>query len=168
MSRSVHRERGDAAEAWRVLLFGALVRAVDEPVVVRAGPLIRLPRSGRWETGLARLRPALDDALGSTGLAVAWRWACAETGGNAWPSLELVARKATDRDVTAGVLTSMARFEAACEVVEDGGAVRWELQLPGRVVSVGLSSPREADFRDVDLVANVAAAWLDLSWRRVG
>jgi hypothetical protein len=170
MSRSLHRLRADEGEVWRLLLFGEVVRAVDRAVVVRDVPTIRLPRSGRWESGLARVRPALDDALGSTALAVAWRWACAECGENAWPGLDLVARKATDRDVRVDAGMGLpARFDGGGEILEEAGtgtgARSWSLDLDGRQrVSVGVRGVGAVDWSGVDRTADVLAAWLDRPW----
>lgn len=162
MSRSPHRLRGDAAECWRVVLFGELVRVLDAPVAVRAGESVRLPRSGRWETGLARIRPALDDALGATAFAVAWRWASAERGASAWPSLELVARKAVDHPVTQAEQSALA-VVAGTHVTEGPGGVRsWVLSLPEGESVVSVDAER--DWSEVDRIADIVAAWLDAPW----
>jgi hypothetical protein len=168
MSRSPHRLRADPGEAWQRLLFGEIVRAHGGPVTVRDERDLRLPRSGRWESGLARLRPALDDALGATALAVAWRWACAEAGANAWPGLPLVARKATDAVVRVASIEPLAAFESGEQVTEQGGALRWELLLPSGVAGVGVDRAGGIDYGDVDRIAEIAAAWLEADWRRVG
>ncbi len=170
MSRSPHRLRADADEVWRWLLFGEILRAVDRPVVVRDEPTIRLPRSGRWESGLARVRPALDDALGSTALAVAWRWACAERDELAWPGLGLVAGKATDRPVRLDAgLEAWARFEGGGEVVAKTGARTWRLHLDAsRSLDIGVRGLTGVDWSPVDRCADALAAWLDLPWTVVG
>ena len=168
MSRSPHRFRADPAEVWKVLLFGEIVRAIDLDVTVREGPSIRLPRSGHWESGLARIRPALDDSLGATALAVAWRWACAEQEANAWPSLELVARKATDRFICVEPMEELARYAGGGGVVDVGGARCWSLWREGRCISSigvdGIDVSSEA----IDRTADVLAAWLDADWKRSG
>lgn len=168
MSRSPHRHRADAAEAWQRLLFGEIVRARGGIVTVRDERDLRLPRSGRWESGLARLRPALDDALGATALAVSWRWACAELDANAWPGLPLIARKATDAAVHVAPMPELAVFSSGERVFEQGGAVRWELVLPSGTASVGVDRASGVDFGEVDRIAAIAAAWFDADWRRVG
>lgn len=172
MSRSPHRLRGDAAEAWRTLLFGEVLRALDESMLagltVRASSTVKLPRSGRWQTGLSALRPALDDdVLGHTALAVAWRWACAEVGANAWPSLALVAHKAVDAPLCEADQQPLARA-AGCVVDEGPGAGRvWRLALDTpAVLRVQTSQP--VDFTEVDRVARIAAAWLDRPWHSEG
>lgn len=171
MSRSPHRLRADPAEVWTRLLFGELVRAVDRDVTVRDEPTIRLPRSGRWETGLARVRPALGDALGSTALAVAWRWACVDQGALAWPGLNLVARKATGRRVVTAAVDALARFEGGGAVLEGraAGACSWTLRLAdGKEIAVSLTGPAAGSLSEVDRLADVAAAWLDATWAREG
>lgn len=168
MARSPHRYRGDAAEVWSRLLFGELVRAIGEDVVVRAEPDLKLPRSGRWEEGLARIRPALDDSLGSTALAVAWRWTCADLAANAWPGLPLIAKKATDARVTAASMSELAVFASGVAIVESGGATCWELHLPSGVSSVGLAKALRTDLGEVDRIADIAAAWLDRPFVRRG
>jgi hypothetical protein len=173
MARSPHRLRGDPAECWERLLFGEILRAADRPVSVLAEPTILLPKSGRWETGLARLRPALDDALGSTALAVAWRWACAETAGHAWPGWPLLARVATDRTVTTHDAGPRAVLLGPRPVdVEEApapGSRSWTLLLPeGRSVTVGVPIVVEGRWEEVDRIADIAAAWLGAPWRRTG
>ncbi len=166
MSRSPHRFRADPAEVWKTLLFGEIVRAVDRDVTVREDRSIRLPRSGHWESGLARIRPALDDALGATALAVAWRWACAEFDANAWPGLELVARKATDRAVQSGPMQEMARFAGGGGVIDGGGSRCWSLWRDGRcIAAVGVDGV-EAPPEEIDRTAAILAAWLDAEVRR--
>lgn len=168
MSKSPHRLRGDPSEAWRVLLFGEVLRTLDAPAIVRAEPTIKLPRSGRWESGLARLRPALDDALGHTALAVAWRWSCAELDANAWPSLGLVARKATDHPVEEQPLDAMARIGDV--VVRDGpsGGRMWVLALPGGASVVSVENAGCLDWSEMDRIAAIAAAWFDVEWHVEG
>ena len=170
MSRSLHRHRADVDEVWQWLLFGEIVRAVDRPLVVRDEPSIRLPRSGRWEAGLARVRPALDDALGSTALAVACRWACAAQGENAWPGLGLVANKATDREQRLDVtLVPWASFSGGGEVIARDGERTWRLALDvRRHVSIGVRGVDDVDWSEVDRTADVLAAWLDLPWNVAG
>ena len=63
MSKSPHRFRGNAAECWRYLIAGEVMRVLDAPLVVADVPAVKLPKSGHWEAGLARVRPALDDSL---------------------------------------------------------------------------------------------------------
>ena len=168
MARSPHRYRGDAAEVWSRLLFGELVRVMGEDVVVRDEPDVKLPGSGRWEEGLARIRPALDDALGSTALAVALRWSCADLAANAWPGLPLIARKATDARVTGASMSELAVFASGAAIVETGGATSWELRLPSGISSVGVVSASRTDFGEVDRIADIAAAWLDRPYVRTG
>ncbi len=170
MSRSPHRHRADVDEVWQLLLFGEIVRAVERPLVVRDEPSVRLPRSGRWESGLARVRPALDDALGSTALAVAWRWACAAQGENAWPGLGLVARKATDRERRLdATLVPWASFGAGGEVIAQEGERTWRLALDHRrIISIGVRGLRGVDWCEVDRTADVLAAWLDRPWSVAG
>jgi hypothetical protein len=164
MSKSPHRFRGDAAESWRAVLFGEIVRGLDVPLAVRDEATIKLPNSGHWESGLARLRPALDDALGSTAFAVAWRWACVETQANAWPGLPLIARKATDRAVTAEAMAPLATH-GHLTIQEGAGARAWRLRLPdGSESVVGVSGTSPRDWGEVDRVAHVLAAWLDADW----
>jgi hypothetical protein len=170
MSRSPHRHRADEGEVWRLLLFGEIVRAVDRPTVVRDEPTIRLPRSGRWESGLARVRPALDDALGATALAVAWRWASAERDELSWPGHPLVAAKATDRPVRVEAgLEAWARFDGGGEVGDGPGDRTWTLLLDDRRhVALGVRGVTGIDWSPVDRCADVLAAWLDRPWRGGG
>ena len=161
---SLPHRRADPADCWSHLLFGELVRLAQRPVVVREDRTIRLPRSGRWQQGLARLRPGLDDALGSTALAIAWRWACAETEARGWPSLQLIAERATDSGVRAAPMAELARFAGGGRIVDGPGEVTWELGALARLGITGLA----ADWREVDRIAAIAAAWLDQPWRRIG
>jgi hypothetical protein len=169
MSRSPHRYRADAAELWSRLLFGELVRAIDREVVVRDEANLRLPRAGRWETGLARVRPAFDDALGSTALAVAWRWACAESDALCWPGLPLIAEKATDRPVRRAFLRDeLALFVGGGRIAADGGRCRWLLwRADGLRASIAVEGV-SFDPHEVDRAADVAAAWFEADWRREG
>lgn len=165
MSRSPHRLRGDAAEAWRMLLYGEVLRALEASMLagltVQDGPTVKLPRSGRWQTGLSALRPALDDdVLGHTALAVAWRWACAQVGANAWPSVALVASKAVDAPFRQATQKPLA-VSAGCVIDEAPGEGRmWQLLLD-TPATLRVWTEREVDFTEVDRVANIAAAWLD-------
>lgn len=163
MSRSPHRLLGGPADCWRLVLLGGILRALDADAEVVPEPIVRLPRTGRWETGLARLRPALDDALGATAFAVAWRWARAEADRNAWPGATLVARKAIDGTVhplSAG--TGLLARAAGVEVVEGAGERVWRLEGAGALAVRGRI---DRDWREVDRIADVAAAWLDADWR---
>lgn len=164
MSKSPHRLRGDPAEAWRTLLFGEILRTLDAPAIVRAEPTIKLPRTGRWESGLARLRPALDDALGATAFAVAWRWACAEVDANAWPSLGLVARKAVDHAIDERPLDVLARVGDVVLRDGQGPGRAWVLALPGGVSVVSAENAGYRDWSGVDRIADIAAAWFDVPW----
>jgi hypothetical protein len=116
---------------------------------------IRLPRSGRWESGLGRVTPALDDALGATAFAVAWRWACAEKEANAWPGLPLIAQKAVDAPIIRHAGPALA-ISSGVVVRAAAGARTWELH--GSAISVDRADA--ADWREVDRLADVAAAWL--------
>ncbi len=170
MSKSPHRLRGDAADCWRAILIGEILRAVGGPATVRSGPTIRLPRAGRWQDGLGRIAPALDDALGATAFAVAWRWACAEAGANAWPGFELIARKAVDGAVTVGPGTPLAwdLGEVGAAVVGTSmvGGRTWRLAL-APVVDISVSIPGAADWTEVDRMADITAAWFDAPWEVV-
>lgn len=166
MSRSPHRHRGDAAETFTRIVFGELVRAARQACVVRGEAEVRLPRSGCWESGLARVRPALDDALGATAFALAWRWACAECAANAWPDLPRIARHATDHRVDVAGIGALACFADGNAVVESGGQVRWELEDRGRWTGIGMVATPAFDLGPVDAVADIAAAWLDRAWRK--
>lgn len=171
MSRSPHRFRADAAEAWCLLLFGEALRALEdageEHFVVRAGESVKLPRSGRWQTGLAVLRPALDDdVLGDTALAVAWRWACADVEANAWPSIGLVARKALRRPPAVAEQRPWAMAEKVMLAQGGGGdGHAWTLELP-EPVAFRVEGASGVDFSRVDRVADIAAAWFDVGWAR--
>lgn len=171
MSRSPHRLRGDAAEIWRLILFGEVLRALDDAglqaTTVRANVTVKLPRSGRWQTGLAALRPALDDdVLGHTALAVAWRWACAETGANAWPSVALVAAKAVDVPVVEAEQAPLALSPDFVIDDEPGDGRRWRLHLSEPSV-LRVHTAESVDFGEVDRVADIASAWLQTRWSLV-
>lgn len=168
MSHSPHRLRGDAAEAWRLLLFGEVLRALEDAglqqVTVRANVSVKLPRSGRWQTGLAAMRPALDDdVLGHTALAVAWRWACAEFDANAWPSVGLVAKKAVDVPVVEAEQAPLA-FSPQFVIDETSGDGRqWCLHLSEPSV-LRVRGADSVDFSEVDRIADIASAWLQTRW----
>lgn len=164
MSRSPHRFRGDAAECWITVLFGEALRALDRPVTVPAGGNVKLPKSGHWESGLARIRPSLDDALGATAFAVAWRWACAEVNANAWPGLALVAEKAVDSAVYVGEPGVLAQAGDVSIAAGEGAGRRWVAKIDGREVVLRVSTPDAADWASVDRIADVLAAWLDVTW----
>jgi len=174
--RSPYRLRAGPAEVWERLLAGELIRVVDRPLQVRGEQSFRLPGSGRWEAGLARIRPAFDDMLGDTALAVAWRWACAERGCNAWPGWPLLAAKATDQPVeVVEELPAWAMSPDGALRIDDqpasaGAALRWRLELPEGPVTVVLSGDRQQlrsiDTDRVDRVADMTAAWFDVPWRR--
>jgi hypothetical protein len=156
--RSPYRLLGGPSDCWRLLLAGEILRAIDADAEVLPEEVVSLPRTGRWETGLARIRPALDDALGSTAFAVAWRWASAEQGRSAWPGLTLVAQKATDRRVSPlwspGILARADGVELAT-----GGLTRaWVLEGGARI---GVRGGGSVDWREVDRIAAIVAAWLD-------
>jgi len=154
-------ECGDAADCWRLILTGEIVRAAGAPASVRDEPPIVLGRSGRWQTGLARLGPALDDALGATAFAVAWRMACAQHGRRAWPGARMVAETAV------GELVGACEEGLAC-----AGCVRvfdsarsdadrsWVLGAGEAVVAV----IGAIEWTEIDRTADIAAAWLDLDW----
>lgn len=161
---------GDAADCWRLLLLGEILRALDLPVRVRDEPPRPLRRTGRWESGVGALRPALDDALGGTAFALAYRWASAEQGRRAWPGALLVAEKAVDREVSAADLPELAlalrpaapvRIHAAPGPV---GGRTWLLSGARRLAAVSVDDAGAADWAGVDRTADIAAAWLDLSW----
>jgi hypothetical protein len=168
MSRSPHRLRGDAAEGWQALLFGEILREIGGAWLVREAPAIKLPRSGRWESGLGRITPALDDALGATAFAVAWRWACAERQANAWPGWSGIARHALDAPVTEGACEGLAlasdgtRLSIAA-TSQGPGARGWRLLLP-QPAEIWVSDGGGRDWSEVDRIADVAAAWLDADW----
>ena len=172
--RSPYRLRAGPAEVWERLLAGELMRVIDRPLQVRGEQSIRLPGSGRWEAGLARIRPAFDDMLGDTALAVAWRWACAERGCNAWPGWPLLAAKATDQaiEVVDGLASHAMSTDTVLRIVSDpdGGALAWRLALPEGPATIGLAGDRarlrSIDVDRIDRVADMAAAWLDASWSR--
>lgn len=171
MSHSPHRLRGDAAEIWRLILFGEVLRALEgsglEGLTVRASPTVKLPRSGRWQTGLAALRPALDDdVLGHTALAVAWRWACAQMGANAWPSVALVAAKAVDAPVVEAQQAPLALSRDF--VIDDapGEGRQWCLHLSKPSV-LRVHAAESVDFSEVDHIADIASAWLQTRWSLV-
>ena len=166
MSRSPHRLRGDVAECWRAVLFGEIVRAVGGPLTVRAEPTIRLPRSGRWESGLGRITPALDDALGATAFAVAWRWACAEVGANAWPGWPLIAAKSVDGPIVTGDGVALAWDVGGQGVsITDrpplSGGRSWRLRLEREVSEIAVRGALDVDWTAVDGIADVLAAWFD-------
>jgi len=148
-----------------MLLLGEVLRALDPSMLsdltVRDSPTVKLPRSGRWQTGLSALRPALDDdVLGHTALAVAWRWACAEVGANAWPSVALIAAKAIDTPLKQAAQQPLAS-SAGCIIDEAPGAGRaWTLLLD-EPATLRVWTAGEVDFTEVDRVASIAAAWLD-------
>ncbi len=138
-------------------------------MVVRDEPTIRLPRSGRWETGLGCIAPALDDALGATAFAVAWRWACAEKEANAWPGLSLIASKAVDEPVTVTETDALATWSgrSVARVVPapvDAGGRSWSLRLPERAAVLSISDGRAADWSEVNRIADIVAAWFDVPW----
>lgn len=165
MSKSPHRLRGDASEVFRYLLFGEILRAFELPAEVRDEPSIRLPMTGRWEQGLARVRPSLDDALGATAFAVAWRWASAEHDRNAWPGLVLVARKAVDVEIVPARLDVMARMRVGDRVIEvregpwNEGDRGWRL-APG-VGEILVRGAEGVAFGEVERIAEIARAWLE-------
>lgn len=169
MSRSPHRLRGDAAEAWRLLLFGEVLRALEEAgltqVNVRDAPTVKLPRSGRWQTGLSVLRPALDDdVLGHTALAVAWRWACAELEANAWPSVSLVAHKAVEIPIESRQQDALATGSDLLIDESPGAGRQWVLLLAQPSV-LRVRAKADVDYAQVDRVAGIAAAWFGVKWR---
>lgn len=171
MSRSPHRLRGDPAECWQAILFGEILREFGGPAILRDSPTIRLPRSGRWESGLGRVTPALDDALGATAFAIAWRWACVELQANAWPGWSQIARHAIGEHVvetSQGALAhDIGKSRKAITGVPEGTAPRsWRLLLP-TPVAICVSDGRETDWTEVDRLADVVASWLDVSWEVV-
>ncbi len=158
---SPHGKRAGPEEALFRLVFGEIVRLVDRPIVVREDATVRLPRAGAWETGLARLRPAFDDVLGGTALALAYRWSCAQWGRNAWPSWELIACRATDQPVRGEPMARLARFEGGGAILEGRGEMTWALEGGAGLGTVGIAFDRAP----IDRVADIAAAWLGLPWR---
>jgi len=160
--KSPRRELGGPPDAWRLVLLGECVRVLDRPVRVRPESVQRLPNSGHWERGLAQLRPAMDDVLGATAFAVAWRWGCASIGRNAWPGAALVCEKATDRLVT--VEPGLPAFAQSGEfrLFPDVGDRSWILE---GVATFGVSGPvARVDWSEVDRVADIVSAWLDVPW----
>jgi hypothetical protein len=163
--KSPYRFRGDAPECWRAILFGEIVRSLDLPVQVREDPSIRLPQTGRWENGLAQVRPALDDTLGATAFAVAWRWVTTEKRDHAWPGLPLIAQKATDQSVKIARMEPMAICGGSIQILEGAGERTWRATFPFHVRSeISVSGAKDHDWSEVDRVADMLAAWLHAEW----
>lgn len=163
VSHSPHRYRGDPAECWRSVLFGEILRAIDRPAVIAPQETIRLPRSGRWESGLGRITPALDDALGATAFAVAWRWACAEKEANAWPGLPEIARHALEAPCSVGAVAGLAVIAGSAPITITAAKAERNWLL-GDIAVIGVSRVDAADWSEVDRIADILSAWFDVPW----
>lgn len=171
MSRAANRDRGVPAECFRAILFGEILRAFDRPVTVRADRDLRLPRTGRWERGLAQLRPALgDESLGSTAFALAWRWVSTECGTQGWPSLQRIASHATDCPIAVAEIEELALIDLGggqqariveAEVGREGRSWIYSASFPpGERTTLSVGNPGDLDFHEVDRIAGIVVAWL--------
>lgn len=110
----------------------------------------------------------MDDVLGDTAFALAYRWATAERGERTWPGALLVAQKATDRTVEAEAMESLACCRVGEWAIAEGAPPSqgrgWTLLSP-KPLTIHVDDARLAPWEEVDRIADIASAWLGIDWR---